>query len=574
MHRRALRTLILLTVGVLVAGCSEAGQPPPPAADGLAAQLKEFQEGYFQRQPPFAVSQGRHEFDGKLPDWSADGLKATAAWLHEQRTKAEAFKPETLNDQQRFEQRYLTSVIDGDLFWLENAQQPFTNPGYYLDGGLDPNTYLSRPYASPDVRLKAFVKYAQAVPKAAEQIRANLRMPMPKSFIKYGADGFGGLADFYRSDVPQAFASVTDPELKSQLSASIEPAAQAMRGLADWLNSNLATGTEDFALGPQRFADMIRMTEGVTTSLAELEQVGRADLARNSDALKQACAQYKPGLPIEQCLAAMAADKPTVGVVDEARNQLATLRQFVVDKDLVSIPGTEQAQVAEAPAYMRSNSAYIDIPGPFDKGMPSIYYIAPPDPTWPKEEQDAYIPGKNDLLFTSAHEVWPGHFLQFLHANRSPFEFGQLFVGYAYAEGWAHYTEEMVWDAGLGNGSPETHIGQLTQALLRDVRFLCAIGMHTQGMTQATCEQMFREQAYQDPGNARQQAARGTYDPAYLNYTMGKLMIRKLRDDWVATRGGRTAWKEFHDKFLSYGGPPIPLVREQMLGPSAPSALF
>lgn len=198
--------------------------------------------------------------------------------------------------------------------------------------------------------------------------------------------------------------------------------------------------------------------------------------------------------------------------------------------------------------------------------MPSVYYIAPPDPAWSKADQDAYTPGKAMLLFTSAHEVWPGHFVQFLHANRSPSEFGRLFVDYAYSEGWAHYTEEMMWEAGLGDGAPETHIGQLSEALLRNVRYLCAIGMHTHGMTVSSCETMFREQAFQDPGSARQQAARGTYDPAYLNYTMGKLMIRKLRADWTAHHGGRSGWRAFHDRFLSYGGPPIPLVREQMLG--------
>jgi hypothetical protein len=311
---------------------------------------------------------------------------------------------------------------------------------------------------------------------------------------------------------------------------------------------------------------MLRMTERVTTPVATLESVGRADLARNLVALKQACAEYLPGAAIEACVAKVEADKPTGGAVEGARAQLGMLRQFVVDHDLVGIPGTEQALVAEAPPYQRSNFAYIDIPGPYDKGMPSVYYIAPPDPSWSKADQEAYVPGRSVLLFTSAHEVWPGHFVQFLHANRSPFDFGRLFVGYAYAEGWAHYTEEMMWEAGLGNGALEAHIGQLSEALLRNVRFLCAIGMHTQGMSVASCETLFREQAYQDPGSARQQAARGTYDPAYLNYTMGKLMIRKLRADWTANRGGRAAWRAFHDGFLSYGGPPIPLVREQMLG--------
>jgi uncharacterized protein (DUF885 family) len=146
-----------------------------------------------------------------------------------------------------------------------------------------------------------------------------------------------------------------------------------------------------------------------------------------------------------------------------------------------------------------------------------------------------------------------------------------VFVGYAFAEGWAHYTEEMMWDAGLGNGDPEMHIGQLLVALLRNVRFLSAIGMHTHGMTVAESERMFREEGYQDEGNAQQQAARGTFDPAYLNYTMGKLMIRKMREDWTATRGGRTAWKDFHDQFLKFGGPPIPLVRKAMLGDNAGS---
>ncbi|HKR50364.1 MAG TPA: DUF885 domain-containing protein, partial [Pseudonocardiaceae bacterium] len=384
--------------------------------------------------------------------------------------------------------------------------------------------------------------------------------------VQYGFNGFGGFPDFYRKDVPKIFAEVKDPALQAELESAIEPAARAMQDLTDWLNSGLPQATENFALGPAKFADMLRRTARVTTSLAELESVGRADLARNDAALKQACAEYLPGATIEACIAKMQADKPSGGPVEGARAQLGTLRQFVVDQDLVSIPGTEEALVAESPPYQRSNSAYIDIPGPYDKGMPSTYYISPPDPTWSQADQDAYIPGKSDLLFTSVHEVWPGHFLQYLHANRTQSEIGRLFVGYSYSEGWAHYTEEMMWEAGLGAGAPETHIGQLSNALLRNVRFLCAIGMHTQGMSMETCETMFREQAYQDPGNARQQAARGTYDPAYLNYTMGKLMIRKLRADWTANRGGRAAWRAFHDRFLSYGGPPIPLLREQMLG--------
>jgi hypothetical protein len=311
---------------------------------------------------------------------------------------------------------------------------------------------------------------------------------------------------------------------------------------------------------------MLKQTEGVDVPLDVLERRGREDMDRNLAALRQACSRYAPGQSVQQCVKRINSHKPGGSPVEAARLQLDTLKAFVQSKKVVTIPGPEQALVHEAPPYQRFNFAYIDIPGPYEKNLPSIYYIAPPDPAWSKAEQEAYLPGAADLLFTSVHEVWPGHFLNFLHSNRVKSTFGRVFVGYAFAEGWAHYAEEMMWEAGLGNGDPETHIGQLLNALLRDARYLSAIGLHTKGMTVAQSERLFREQAYQDPGNARQQAARGTYDPAYLNYTLGKLMIRKLREDWTRDRGGRAAWHDFHDRFLSYGGPPIPLVRRAMIG--------
>jgi uncharacterized protein (DUF885 family) len=309
---------------------------------------------------------------------------------------------------------------------------------------------------------------------------------------------------------------------------------------------------------------MLQMTERVDIPLADLEAAGRADLARNQAALRQACAEFAPGATLSACVARVESHKPEGGVVNAARAQLILLRQFVIDKDIVTVPGPEQAQVEEAPPFARQNFAYIDPPGPYDKDLPAVYYIAPPDPSWPKAEQDAYVPGRASLLFTSAHEVWPGHFLQFMWANRVPSKLASLFVGYAFAEGWAHYGEELMWEKGLG-GDPETHIGQLLNALLRDARLLSSIGIHTHGMTVAQSEALFRTEALQDAGTARQQAARATYDPGYLNYTLGKLMIRKLRTDYCATRGGETCWKDFHDHFLNFGGPPIPLVRHAML---------
>jgi len=373
---------------------------------------------------------------------------------------------------------------------------------------------------------------------------------------------------------------VNDPDLQKQLTDANTNAATAMTNLKNSLIALRKTATDKFPLGKDLFAEMVKDTERVDMPVEQIEAAGRADLERNSQALKGECAVYLPKGSVAACIAKVSANKPKGGPVEAARAQLVELKKFVQDHNVASIPSNDEALVANAPAYNRSNAAFIRVPGPYDKGVASTYNIAPPDPKWSKAEQEAYIPSEATLLFTSVHEVWPGHFLQFLHSNANPSKLEALWVGYAFAEGWAHYCEEMMVEEGLGKGDPEKHIGQLKDALLRDVRLLSAIGLHTAGMTVAQSEKMFKEQGFQDPGNARQQAARGTYDPAYLNYTLGKLMIRKLRADWMAkTQAGGTPaagaddpshWHDFHDTFLSYGGPPIPLLRQEMVGEAGP----
>ncbi len=569
-----------IAIATMATGCKKVSDGD--AISSSAADTSEwglfvatFLKGYFPLNPNFAAYQGKHEFDGKLPDWSPTGLKAQAAYLEKTIADAKAFDATKLNDKQKFQRDYLVQVAKGQLFYLQDAAFPYKNPAYYV-GALDPNIYVARPYADAKTRMKAFIAYAKNVPAAAAQIKANLKLPLPASYVKYGQAGFGGFPDYYAGDAKKAFAAVKDAELQKQFDEAIIPASAALKDLTAYIGSKPATAG-GFAMGAANFSKMILTNEGVDTPLAELEAIGRADLKRNQDALKAACATFAPGASMIDCMAKMGANKAADGPVAEARRQLPPLRKFLVDKDLVTIPGTEEAKVEESPPYNRQNSAYIDIPGPYEKGLPSVYYISPPDPTWDKATQDSFVPGKKDLMGTSVHEVWPGHFLNFLHANRSNSIFGKLFVGYAFAEGWAHYTEEMMMDAGLEEGNAETKIGQLSNALLRNCRFISAIGLHARGMTQAQSEQLFLNECYQDAGNAKQQAARGTYDPAYLNYTMGKLMIRKLRDDWTAKNGAggdRTKWKAFHDEFLSYGGPPIPMVRAAMMKESTPKAVF
>ena len=537
-------------------------------------QIEQYLNGYFAANPTFAVYQGKHEFDGKLPDWSEGGLKQQIDFLKDQRAKAAAFKDDQLDERQRFERDYLVAQIDGDLFWRETVDLPHTNP-YFYAGALDPDVYVSRPYAPLETRIKAYTTYARNVPAALEQIKKNLNQPLSAPLVKIGRTTIGGLAGSYETDIAKVFSEVKDDQSQKEFAEANSAAAKAIKDFDAWLAEQEKTASGSFALGPDKFKQMLKQTEGVDIDLAELERIARADLDRNLAAVKAECDTYAPGLPLTECNAkANAVKAEGSDLIDAATKQLTELRKFVVEKDIVSVPGTEECKVGKAPPYKSWNFAYIEIPGPYEQNLPSVYYIAPPDPSWPKEKQDAYVPGKGSLLFTSVHEGYPGHFLNFLHSNRAKSKFGQVFVGYAFAEGYAHYTEEMMYEAGLGAGDPVLHLGQLQEALLRNVRFISAIGLHTKGMTVEESKKLFIEQGLQDEGNAEQQANRGTFDPAYLNYTMGKLMIKKLREDWTASRGGRGAWKQFHDAFLSYGGPPIPMVRKAMMGKDDKGPLF
>jgi uncharacterized protein (DUF885 family) len=573
---RTTRAVALAFVAAMLVACGSKPATEAPRSLDWPSFVRQFTDDWVEAHPMMAFAAGRKEYAGRFPDWSAQGIAAEIARLKAVAAQARTFDVAALTTTQRFERDYVLAVVDRNLFWLEQAERPMRNPKFYFDWNLDflsPDPYLTKPYAPLDQRLRDFTRWLSNVPTATAQIRANLRTPMPRTWIDEGIASFGGMVPFLRDDAPEVFSDVKDAALREDYADANRQAIAAFQELADWLAAQRAMQTENYALGATMFMAMLRRTEGVLTPLDRLIEAGEEDLERNLEALDEACREFAPDEGRAGCMAKMQAHRPKGGAVDGARRQLDLLRSFLVNNRLATIPSDDPIRVDQAPPYQATNFAYINTAGPYDSGMPSIYYIAPPDPFWPEEEQDAYTPGLAELMATSVHEVWPGHLLHALHSNRAQSPIGRLFISYAFGEGWAHYAEEMMWEAGLDGGLPggraEYRVGQLNQALYRNVRYLCAIGMHTQGMTVAECERMFREQAFQDPGNARQQAARGTYDPGYLNYTLGKLMIRKLRDDWTKTRGGREAWGSFHDGFLSFGGPPVPLARRQLLGEDA-----
>lgn len=518
---------------------------------------------YYSRNPERAANAGLHQYDGQISDLSPDSIAEYLSWVMKSRSEAESYAD--LEGLDAFERDYLIAAMNEEEFNFGTADYWSRNPAAYV-GRLGFSVYIDREYAPLDVRMRGYLQYVAHFPAYFETMRSNLQPPLAAPFIQMSLARFGGLVSYLETTVPGIFSSVEDEALQSEFASTNAAAVESVRKIVEWLEGLRETAHDDFALGGERFLEMLRAMEGVNITLADLKAAGEQDLGRNLGRLDEACAEYAPGSSIKECVQRVQDKKPEGGAVAGARVQLPGLRVFLEERKLVTIPGTEEALVDEAPPHRRTNSAYISIPGPYEVGLPSVYYIAPPDPTWSEKDQLAYIPGESDLLFTSVHEVWPGHFLQYLHSNRAKNNIGQHFGAYTFSEGWAHYAEEMMADAGLDEGRPDIRIGQLLNALLRNARYLSAIGLHAEGMTIEESHKLFEEKAFADYGTAAQQSLRGTYDPGYLNYTLGKLMIRKLREDWTKGRGGREAWGQFHDKFLSFGYPPIPLVRREMLG--------
>lgn len=560
-----------------ISGCG--GEAPEEeqvarAQSGWERFTGEFIEDLFAAEPTRAVWAGRHEFDGQLQDVSAQAIRERGDMLRQYAQRArDEFSAEVLSPEQDLERRHLVSAIEGMLFSVEVAGYHLRNPAWYA-GPLSPSVYVSREYAPKDERLAALTAHLRKIPAYLEQMRGTLQPPFARPFVRTALVNFGGLASHLEDDAPGLFADVKDEELQAGFAEALALAVQALREVETWLELRLEDASGDFALGEERYRELLWRRYRIDLDWRTLKGVAQADLARNLELLRTTCQLVDPEITIADCAAMVRDDKPEQGAVVRANEQLPELREFLVQADIVGIPSDEAAFVAEAPAYRRTNSAYIEIPGAYEEGLPAIYYIAGPDPEWPPEVQRQYVPGEADLLNTSVHEVWPGHFLHSLYIKRSGNRMGKILWNGMLSEGWAHYTEELMQEAGLGEGQPLLRVGQILDALMRDVRFLSSIGMHVEGMGVETSQRMFAELAYLDPGNAQQQALRGTYDPDYFIYTLGKLIIVKMREDWTAERGGRAAWKEFHEELLSLGSAPLPALREAMMGPDDPGPLL
>ena len=489
----------------LAAGGCKVSTAPENGTEATAQQgdwpgfVNSFIEASFKANPGFAVVQGRHEYDGQIADLSDAGIQAEVDRLKKAVADAEGFTDDKLTPQQRYERDYLISVAKGQLFWIDptGADQLHNNPAAYL-GFVDPSVYITVPYAPKEQRLKSYIKFLQNVPRAMEQMRANIQTPMATSFVDYAKSAFGGFAQYYPGDGMAAWKGVGTPEDQQALKAATDNAVKAMQDTVTWVESQRAGSKPNFALGKEKFQRMLADTEMVTTPVEQFEQIGRADLAANQKLLGEACARYAagpddPGMhgqdERQQAEGRRGCRRPGPARQPEAVHPAARHRHH---------PRPRRSQGRGSAALQPAELRLHQHPRPLREETAVRLLHRAARPELAEGEQDAFVPGEADLLFTSVHEVWPGHFLNFLHANRSKDMFGRVFVGYAFAEGWAHYTEEMMRVKGVGGGTDEILIGQLSNALLRDCRFLSAIGMHTGSMTQQQSYDLFRNQCYQD----------------------------------------------------------------------------
>lgn len=557
------RTLLCLLA--IAAACGAPPKTNTTTSEGAPAGFDDLAALVMARlnrlDPARAVELGHHAFDGELPDRSPAVLEQAVAQLERDRQALAAATG--LTALQELERAALLQEVRRWLFTLVDRDVYRTNPIAYA-AAININAYVARDYAPLAERAGAIIKLCRGLGAYLEGARANLRSPMPRTWIDTALLQTRGYATFVDQDVRRELSGAPN---QAEIGLALDACKRALDTHAAWLEGEQPRGTEAFALGEAKFLKMLAETEGIELSLAELTRMAEADLARNTAALEEAARAIDPGRPVAEVVRELANEKPAPAeVLATATEQAAAMRAFVIEHRIASIPSDDVALVRETPPFRRWNTASIDIPGPFETArLPAYYYITPPDPSWPPEQQRGYIPPRADLLFTTIHEVWPGHFQHYLHIHKHPSKVLQSFCTDTTVEGWAHYTEEMMFDAGAAGASPRARIGMLKKALLRNARFLVALGEHARGMSLDEARAVFERKGFVDAAGARQQAIRGTFDPMFLSYTVGKLMIRDLAAAWMQRSPGATLGA-FHDAFLSYACTPLPAIRRAMLG--------
>jgi uncharacterized protein (DUF885 family) len=578
---------LLLLLAALCIGCAHVSNKS--SADSRYERLaNDFVTGQFAFRPLASVALGWHQYDGRyvVPDEPA--LAAEESRLKRFEAEFAALPAGQLTPVHQHDLLLLQSAIANGRWAIERQRVYWLNPMSYAGNGggvpLDLTVYLKRDFKPLAARVADITAIIRQTPALFAAARSNLQPVLPKPFVETAIEGANGSADFLENDISKAAATVSDPGIRARFEAAKKIAVAEIRGYADWLKKEkLPAADASFAVGREAYIAMLK-GEYIDLTPEQILEIGLRELHAEQQRFAQAARVIDPAQPPVEVFKTIQREHPTAAnLIPDTRKDLDGIRRFIIDHHIVTIPSKVRPRVEKTPPPFRSTvSAEMDTPGPFEKkATEAYYYITPVEPDWTAKQAEEWLTSFNyyELAVTSIHEAYPGHYVQFLALNASHATTTEKVIGsYAYIEGWAHYCEQMLIDQGYAQPpNPATasrdevvkaakyRLAQSDEALLRLCRLCCSIKLHCQGMTVDEATRFFMDNCYWEEKPAHSEAVRGTFDPGYLYYTLGKLMILKLRSDWQAQEGANYTLQKFHDEFLRHGMPPVPLMRKIML---------
>jgi uncharacterized protein (DUF885 family) len=548
-------------------------KPSDPNSD-FEKMAEQFLNEYLTWRPETGTYLGLHEYDGKVSDYSESSINEEIARLNNYKNLLKTIDASQLNPQNYIDYKMLQNEIDKSLFGLSERRGWKRNPMTYAS--VDVNIYISRDFAPLEDRVRSIINILKSVPQQFADARANLDEVVPVPYVKTAILIAKGSADFLGKDLLVALQEVKNEELMNEFTVVNNQAIKELNDYAVWLETEkLPKADNNFPLGRELYQKMLTQNEMVNYTPEQILEIGMQQLKKEQKEFEETAKIIDPTKSAVEVYKDIQKDHPTAeGLIPDTRKNLEAIRQYLVDKDIVTIPSEVRVLVKETPQYARATSfASMDTPGPFEKSTQAYYYVTPIENDWSEAQKEEWLTAFNYYTtdIVSIHEAYPGHYIQFLHTNASPIsKLQKIFGSYAYSEGWAHYTEKMMIDEGFGSDKDSIifakyKLAQLAESLLRYCRLCASIMMHTQGMSVEDATKFFMENCYYEEQPAKSEANRGTYDPGYLNYSLGKLMIYKLREDYIKQEGANYSLKKFHDIFLDNGMPPIPMMREIML---------
>jgi hypothetical protein len=535
-----------------------------------------FEDAVFRYDPVSATAAGFHQYDTRLATGSKSEVQAQIGALKSYLAKVQAFDPKGLSPTATADRELVLSQIQGSLLNLETIRAWEKNPDIYSSGASSAIfVIMSRTYAPPAERLKAAIARERAITTLFQSARENLKNP-PRIYTEVALEQLPGIVSFFQKDVPLAFKQVTDQALLADFRKSNQLVIDGLNSYQQFLKTDVLPRSHgDFRIGADTYSKKLFYDEMVDTPLGRLLAIGFENLRRNQAEFQRVSAAIDPKRPASAILQDLEKDHPAPGkLLDTFRGVLQGLKDWIGQHHIVTIPSPVLPIVEETPPFERALTfASMDTPGPFEKVAKEAFFnVTLPEPNWPKQQVEEHMSGFNrgTIISTAVHEVYPGHYTQFLWLSQAPTKVRKLIGCSTNAEGWAHYSEQMMLDEGYGNGDLKLRLGQLQDALLRNARYIVGIEMHTGKMTYEQGIEFFVKEGYQTRANGERETKRGTSDPTYLYYTLGKLQILKLRDDYKKSKGAAFSLQSFHDDFLKQGFPPIKIVRHAMLGDNSP----